>query len=941
MAGTRTYGGYTYEQQSDGSWARRGPASPQVPANPDPIVRAVDPYKQAAEQRAQAGEVRAQQDQANEAERLRISQEAEQRQAAAAAEGTESERTAGFLAGRIVDATGRLTGAIQQDRSSANPSLGVETVRNVFGDTAANYMTDEQRQVVRAAQLDVIDAALTLGTGAAYTPEQLENYREVYFPALGDSPETIASKRSALRSIIVRAQTKAGRAAPDIDRVLAQLDALDRPTGQPATGSNEQDGPDREGFFWRNTDDNGNDLGGVYDENGNPLGPDGGLGFDKAGNQLSLFGRVTSDDPSSREQAIEQEAARLDKVQGKLGITDLAGQGVTLGLSDEAAGVGTAISEVLMGDLDLSNVPRNYELGRDVARQRLDDARERYGWGGTAAEVLGGGALGKVQGGLSPLMASGRSVAQRGVPVTRAAIQGQLARTAGREGAVVGGVGGYGYGEGLEGSTSNALLGAGGGGILGFGAQRIGNALANRTPAAARVAGAEVQQAADDLQIPVIPAVTGGATDRRLTGGARQGFISDRPISNAVGRMEAAGAKARDRTASSTGRVLENEEAGDAVRHAANVYSRRTSNIGGRLYERADRLAGGERLPLPTAIQAADAEMAQLAKGPGGSQSQLYKDLKKLRDQMAGGSFEVDGIRAFRTRLRNELTERGLRGTPQDVAFGRILTAAEDDVISGLQAAGKGNAAGALRTAAAFWRKRVETIDQVLEPVLGKNAPRSGEQIVTALERMADPKTGNASRLRQLFDAMPQDEANSVAATIIGRMGRPTAGAAERAGDGGFSFNTFLTNWNNMSPRARAAMFPPETRQALDKLATVSRGVKQAGSAMNTSNTAGATAVQFMISAPQLALLEPLTTLGLTVGQWTVGRLLASPRIARWIAGAPKNPQARSAYIARLGGIARAEPALANEIGLFQRALNDNAATVTRAAAQEPDAREQ
>lgn len=285
----------------------------------------------------------------------------------------------------------------------------------------------------------------------------------------------------------------------------------------------------------------------------------------------------------------------------------------------------------------------------------------------------------------------------------------------------------------------------------------------------------------------------------------------------------------------------------------------------------------------------------------------------------------MTGIRAFRSRLRNELTAQGLRGSPQDVAFGRILEAAEQDIVSGLQAAGKENAAQALQTASRFWRKRVETIDEVLEPVLGKNSPKSGEQVLSALERMANPKSGNATRLRRLFESMPEQEANSVRATIINRMGQPTAGAAEKGQ--GFSFNTFLTQWNNMTPRARAVLFPKETRKALDNLATVSRGVKEAGSALNTSNTAGALVSQTAISGG-LWLIDPLTALGAGASQHAIGKLLASPKFARILAGAPKKdtPQVRQAVTKRLGNLAKAEPALANEIGLFQRAVaaNDN-----------------
>lgn len=914
-----------------GPWEKYGQQAAPVIAPPDPYKQDALRRAQAGEVRAQTGEVRAQEDQEIQRRQLAISEQNAARAAEAAAQGSESERTAGFLAGRVVDAIGRLSGAAQRDPAAASPTLGVETVRGVFGDTAANYLTDEDHQIIRAAQLDIIDAGLTLGTGAAYTKEQLEGYRETYFPKLGDSEATVASKREALRSLLVNARTKAGRAAPDIDRALAALDALDKPqTG--AGGQPNDSEPDEQGFYFRNIDDNGNDLGGVYDENGAPMGPSGGVGFDKAGNQLGLYmGRVPDD---SGPTAAEAEAARLDEVGGEKGLISLAGEGMMLGFGDESAGVGTAIAQALLGDIDIA---KNYQLGRDADRIRTDEARDRLGWAGTGAEVLGGGGLGKVQGGVNSLLGAGRSVAARGAPVTRGAIQSQLTRSAAQEGALAGGVGGFGYGEGLQGSSTNALLGAAIGGVIGAGGQRIGNALANRSRAAPRVAGAEIQQAADDLQIPVIPAVTGGTTARRLTSGARQGFISDRPIARAVDAMEAGGGAARDRTAAATGRALDDEDAGNVVRQAANVYSKRTSAIGGKLYERADRMAGGTTLPLPRAVAAADAWLAKLGKSAEGTKGALYRDVKKLRDQMAARQFEVEGVRQTRTALREQLQERGLRGSATDKVMGEILEAATDDLFDGLTAAGKGNAAGAIKTANAFWRKRVETIDQVLEPILGRN--RSGEQIVTAVEALAKPKTGNASRLRQLFDAMPADEARSLSATIITRMGQPTAGAAEKGG--GFSFNTFLTNWNNMSPKARATMFPPETRAALDKLATVSQGVKQAGTAANTSNTAGALGVQALISTPLIWLAEPMTVVGATAGQWVIGRLLASPKIARWIAGAPAAPQARNAYIARLGGIARAEPALANEIGIFEKALrasNDNAATVTGVAAQEPNA---
>jgi hypothetical protein len=75
-----------------------------------------------------------------------------------------------------------------------------------------NKFTSAQRQIVESAQLDILDAALTLGTGAAYTREQLESYRKSYFPQIGDKPENVAAKRARLQNILRSAEIASGRA---------------------------------------------------------------------------------------------------------------------------------------------------------------------------------------------------------------------------------------------------------------------------------------------------------------------------------------------------------------------------------------------------------------------------------------------------------------------------------------------------------------------------------------------------------------------------------------------------------------------------------------------------------------------------------------------------------------------------------------------------------
>ena len=53
-----------------------------------------------------------------------------------------------------------------------------------------------------------------MGTGAAYTREQLEGYRKAYFPQLGDDKATIAGKQRRLENLLQSSYISAGRASP-------------------------------------------------------------------------------------------------------------------------------------------------------------------------------------------------------------------------------------------------------------------------------------------------------------------------------------------------------------------------------------------------------------------------------------------------------------------------------------------------------------------------------------------------------------------------------------------------------------------------------------------------------------------------------------------------------------------------------------------------------
>lgn len=199
-----------------------------------------DPYRARDEGRKD-------EDQSMERERLRLAQEsadlARQRASVDAEEAarkrgtmdarggvdsTESERTAAFLATRVAGGL--------QDLSKIG-SIGAPTLKDalVGGTLLGNYTTDEDRQRAINAQRDILDAALTLGTGAAYTKEQIEAYRASYFPQPGDEPGTIRDKSTRLQRLLEAGKLKAGASAGMIDEALAQ--SLKPSDGAPTPGA--------------------------------------------------------------------------------------------------------------------------------------------------------------------------------------------------------------------------------------------------------------------------------------------------------------------------------------------------------------------------------------------------------------------------------------------------------------------------------------------------------------------------------------------------------------------------------------------------------------------------------------------------------------------------------------------------------------------------------
>lgn len=623
-----------------------------------------------------------------------------------------------------------------------------------------------------------------------------------------------------------------------------------------------------------------------------------------------------------------EESAERNTLLGKADtVVRGAANVVTMGGADEIAGT---INGALSGDGVQTGISRENAIDRA-------DEEDRFGYR-LAGQLAGGLAL----------------------PMGGAKTVGEVAKI----GAKYGGAYGFGSAEGdlgdrLAGAVTGATAGAATAGAL-AGAGKGVSAFRNRpaaiearqAKAATQAERTEVAAAAERQGVDLLPADVGGGFTKAMTAGMAKAPLSADSISKAAARSNEQLGAAAKRAADNYGSVLPPDEAGLVVRKGAELFSKETSTRIGRQYERAYEMANGVRIEPKTAIQVIDDAIA--SKGQAGEMSSdIVAELTKVRRSLAqeGGLTPV-GIREARTILGSMSSNDKLRGTDAKRIFGNVLDAASNDMEQGLISAGRGAAARTFKRADILWKARVEEIDEVLEPLVGRG--RSGEEIVKSVNGMSKGLKGGVVRLGRLMRVLPDDQGNDIAATILDGMGRARSSAQDDVRSI-FSAETFLTNWVDMSAKGKTALFGNgELRKNIDEIAKIANARRDTMKYANTSNTSGALAAQALaptalagvISAPAAPAVAALSLSTLAL-QWVSGKLLANPDLVRALARAPKttSPTAVKLFNTKLSAVAARNPGIANDIAGVQSKLlsfaNDNAARVPVAASGRPEEEDQ
>ncbi len=368
----------------------------------------------------------------------------------------------------------------------------------------------------------------------------------------------------------------------------------------------------------------------------------------------------------------------------------------------------------------------------------------------------------------------------------------------------------------------------------------------------------------------------------------------------------------------------------------------------------ANAVGSQNRFPATNTAQLVAQLQAEIAKSPQTLgpiyQPVIDRALRVVSDAQSGfGGVPFAALRKERTSIGKDLARPDISGLSDTSNFARLYDALRKDIVAAANQSGD-IASRAIKLHDRYVRFNREVNLPALQKIVDQNLDVNAVNFA-----MAGTKDG-MGRLQLLMRNFRPEERDTLAASVWQQLGNAKAGMKEGADVGAdsyeFSANTFLTNWNNLSDSAKRVLFSGERYRniipSINDLVKVTTGAREAGKAVNTSNTGGAQMVtSALLGAGGLvgggvggdmtqALVGGLSALsGLVLTSNTAAKLLESPRFIRWVSDTSKlvsnNPNTLTTQIAKLSAIATAEPGMSDAIEAYYKQIKPIAAEVRRA----------
>lgn len=279
------------------------------------------------------------------------------------------------------------------------------------------------------------------------------------------------------------------------------------------------------------------------------------------------------------------------------------------------------------------------------------------------------------------------------------------------------------------------------------------------------------------------------------------------------------------------------------------------------------------------------------------------EDIASLLDQATDGRLPYEALKKLRTEVGERAAQPNLVSDVKSSAWKKLYAGISADMENAATQAGP-EAKQAWNRANGYYKAgqgRIEALDRVVDKAGGPeavfNAATSGTK-------------DGAFTIRNVMQSLKPDEQKVLSATVIRRLGQATPGTATEQGE--FSINSFLTNWNKLSPAAKGVLFDrhgSSFREDIDAISRTAGGFRQAAkTGANPSGTAGASANQQALGGFAIAALtgHPVVAGGIAGGVVAgnlAARAFTSPTVVKFLARTTNVPA--SQWPAVIAGLAQ------------------------------------
>lgn len=286
-------------------------------------------------------------------------------------------------------------------------------------------------------------------------------------------------------------------------------------------------------------------------------------------------------------------------------------------------------------------------------------------------------------------------------------------------------------------------------------------------------------------------------------------------------------------------------------------------------------------------------------------------DIASLLSRMQDGKLPYEALKKLRTLVGEEVSNPSLASDVKSSAWKKLYAGITDDLKGAAQQAGP-EAERAWNRANNFFRAgngRIESLDRVVEKAGGPeavfNAATSGSK-------------DGAFTIRQVMQSLEPDQQAMLSSTVLRRLGSATPGTATEAGE--FSINSFLTNWNKLSPDAKNALFDRYGKTFRNDVDAISRtagnfrqagrnGANPSGTSHAAANTAALVGLASAVGTGNYAVAGGIAGGGALANVFA--RAMTSPRFVRFLAKTTDVP--KSQWPSVLAGLEQSADASGDE----------------------------